>query len=126
MKKWFVPSGLALLALGLAVAGAEDPRCSPVPVSCPCEEVDLPVCDEATQTTYANACEAECSGVGTTAEGACGYRCWVAEGEPVGVGETVLPFLCRDRNPNSASFAAAVSDITLAEQVWIAYFGACT
>lgn len=52
--------------------------------------------------------------------------CQVEPGLPAPVGAPVPHFLCKDRNPSSLLLGGAVSDLTLREQVWIAYFGTCT
>ena len=52
--------------------------------------------------------------------------CQIEAGEALAEGELIPHFLCMDRNSTSQTFQAGVSEITLNEQVWIAYFGACT
>jgi len=52
--------------------------------------------------------------------------CQVEAGLPAPIGALVPHFLCKDRNPSSPAQGGAISDITLREQVWIAYFGTCT
>jgi hypothetical protein len=57
---------------------------------------------------------------------ACSDFCVVEEAEPIVVGDTVPSFQCKDLNTSSTTFQAPVSDITLKQLVWIAYFGSCT
>lgn len=52
--------------------------------------------------------------------------CQMEVSEPPEIGELVPHFLCMDRNESSATTGLGVSDWTLRESVWIAYFGACT
>ncbi len=57
---------------------------------------------------------------------ACTDFCVVEEAEPIVVGDPVPAFQCKDLNTSSATFQAPVSDFTLKQLVWIAYFGSCT
>ena len=52
--------------------------------------------------------------------------CQVAPGPVPDVGYKLPHFLCKDVNPGTPTFGGPVSDITLKEKVWIAYFGSCT
>jgi hypothetical protein len=52
--------------------------------------------------------------------------CQVVETPPVPLGGDVPYFLCMDRNSKSPGYLSGFSTTTLAEKVWIAYFGACT
>jgi hypothetical protein len=52
--------------------------------------------------------------------------CQAVSEAPAIVGGLVPHFLCKDVNTASAAYGGAVSDVTLREQVWIAYFGTCT
>jgi hypothetical protein len=94
---------------------------------CDCPATDAPVCDPLAGNTYGNACKAACAGVLETVPGICGSTCYTSEGAiPAKVGDAVAPFFCKDLNMNSPGLGAAVSDATLKEMIWIAYFGACT
>jgi hypothetical protein len=48
------------------------------------------------------------------------------DAEPAVEGGSVPGFLCKDLNTGSESYQGAVSDVTLKELIWVAYFGACT
>jgi hypothetical protein len=52
--------------------------------------------------------------------------CQVEAGLPTPPGAVVPHFLCQDRNTASVTANGPVSDVTLRELVWIAYFGTCT
>lgn len=136
---------LALVALSGAaafVAGARS--CAPVPVACEpgctdSERQEQALCgrDGATYETF---CDLRCTAGGYDCvspddcpdvfyEGACLDVCVVpdpagADGTPAG--EPLPAFLCEDRNTRSDTKGEAFSDVVLAEQVWIAYFGSCT
>ena len=129
---------LAAAALLAVVTGARS-GCTPVPIACPCTEEDRApreLCGH-DGATYGSFCDLRCAGDATACpsvdscpdllyEGACGDECFARETTPVELDAPVHAFLCRDRNPGSHTFDEAVSDRTLEEQVWIAYFGACT
>ncbi len=94
---------------------------------CECPATEEPVCDPLAGNTYGNACKAACAGVLETVPGICGSTCYTADDAvPAKVGDLVAPFFCKDLNMNSPGLGAAVSDATLKEMIWIAYFGACT
>ena len=125
----------ALLAL---VTGARS-GCSPVPMTCPCtaEERETGALCGRDGETYESFCDLKCATGGpacTSAascpelllEGACSDKCFVMPGAPVELDGQTPAFLCRDLNPGAPTFGEAVSDLVLAEQVWIAYFGSCT
>ena len=95
---------------------------------CPCPNVNEPVCDTVTGTTYASACKAECSGVTQVAPGACPPPpgvCTVEAGGPKKVGEQIVPFACTDLNDKSPTYQQPVTSDTLKTKVWIAYCGNC-
>ena len=94
---------------------------------CECPDWGDPVCDPLTGTVYVNECLAACQGVETTEPGACGSVCYTVEGAvPAEVGQPIAAFFCKDLNMNSPGLGGAVSNVTLNETIWIAYFGACT
>lgn len=52
--------------------------------------------------------------------------CQVEPAEALQPGQKVPHFLCMDVNPSSSDFGEAVSDQTLKDVVWLAYYGSCT
>jgi hypothetical protein len=52
--------------------------------------------------------------------------CQMVQSQPPAVGQPVPHFLCMDRNTASSTYGLGISDWTLRESVWIAYFGGCT
>ncbi len=52
--------------------------------------------------------------------------CQIEQSPPPAVGQPVPHFLCMDRNTASSTYGLGISDWTLRESVWIAYFGGCT
>jgi hypothetical protein len=45
---------------------------------------------------------------------------------PPALGDPIPAFSCRDLNDTSPTYGTDVTGVVLGEQVWIAYFGACT
>lgn len=138
-----VPALLAVVAAAgavLLVSGARS-GCAPAPVAC---EPGCVAADRAENAlcghdgaTYATFCDLKCAIGGFDCLGvddcpdvfyadACRDECYVRDELPADVGGALPAFLCRDLNTRSASSGDPYSDIVLAEQVWIAYFGSCT
>ncbi len=94
---------------------------------CDCPAGGEPVCNPLTGVTYASVCAAACSGVEETQPGTCGAACYTVEDAvPAEAGLPVADFFCKDANMNSPGLGGPISNVTLKETIWIAYFGACT
>ena len=52
--------------------------------------------------------------------------CTITYAEPMTVGQKVPSFSCTDVNAGSPTLGDTITDVSLGELVWIAYFGSCT
>jgi len=103
--------------------------------ACDCPQAPAPVCS-VDHVTYDTFCQMQCAlkKPDCTSEAACPdlflpaactEQCMVKPGDPVQVGQELLPFLCEDLNDQSATYKTPVSSYALKTMVWIAYFGSC-